>query len=292
MIQHAPDDLTVTVTAEVTLAALQQELAKRGQWLPVDPPGAGDLTIRALIDANASGPRRFGFGTIREQLLGLRVCLPDGRELRAGGQVVKNVAGYDLCKLFVGAHGRLGAIHEATFKLRPLPEAEQFVQHRCDSLDTASTLIEAIVAAELNPVVLDLVSPATVVVGFAGSREEVDWQLAKAGELGLTEAATLGYDRAFPHKVSVLPSKLVDTIQQMGLTEFVARAGNGVIGLEQSLGSAGAPSTHCACSGPSGSPSHDRMAGRSRGEGEPPGEPQLGVRRLEQRLEEAFGGHR
>ncbi len=225
-IEHVPEDMTVTVPAEVALAALQVELARRGQWLPVDPPQPEKLTIRALLDTNASGPRRFGYGTIREHLIGISVALPKGQTIKAGGKVVKNVAGYDLCKLFVGARGELGTIQEATFKLRPLPETERFVQSKCATLEQASELIEKVLDSALTPVVLDLVSPATVVVGFAGAREDVDWQLQ---QLGWGEPATLGYDRPFPQKLSVLPSKLVETVRDLQPKDFVARAGNGVI---------------------------------------------------------------
>ncbi|MEI6085463.1 MAG: FAD-binding oxidoreductase [Verrucomicrobiota bacterium] len=220
--------MTVTVAGEVSLASLQTELAKNGQWLPVDPPG--NHTIRTLLDSNSSGPRRYGFGTIREHLLGLRVQMGN-QVINAGGKVVKNVAGYDLCRLMVGANGTLGAILEATFKLRPLPEVEQFVQKQCASLDEAGALIAAVQDSPVLPVVLDLISPATVVVGLADTREDVEWQLQ---QLTFTEPATLDYNREFPQRVSVLPSKLIETVR--GLTTFVARAGNGVVYLDSSAG--------------------------------------------------------
>lgn len=223
-LEHIPEDMTVTVSADVWLPEMQRELAKRGQWLPVDPPGTP--TIRTLLDTNTSGPRRFAFGTIREHLLGLRVRLVDGREIKAGGKVVKNVAGYDLCKLFVGANGTLGEILEATFKLRPLPEVESFVQKRCGSLDEAEALINSVLDSLVTPVVLDLVPPATVVVGVAGTREEVDWQ---SSQLAAKEPTTLAYNRDFPNRMSVLPSKLTATLRDLKAKEFVARAGNGVI---------------------------------------------------------------
>jgi FAD/FMN-containing dehydrogenase len=233
---HVPEDMTVTVAAEVTLAALQAELGQRGQWLPVDPPGM--LTVRQLLDTNASGPRRFGYGTIREHLLGIKVALPGGKQIKAGGQVVKNVAGYDLCKLFVGAGGELGTIQEAIFKLRPLPEAERFVQKQCATLEEAGKLIEMVLDSALVPVVLDLIAPATVIVGLAGTREEVEWQLE---QLGWNEPATLDYSRGFPQKVSVLPSKLIETLRELKLKEFVARAGNGVIHYDGPPMAGGAP---------------------------------------------------
>jgi FAD/FMN-containing dehydrogenase len=246
MLQHTPEDMTATVEAGLTLERFQERLAEHGQWLPIDPPQPNRLTIGALLAVNKSGPRRFGYGTIRESLLGLKVALADGRLINAGGKVVKNVAGYDLCKLFVGSRGTLGVIVEATFKLRPLPEAEQFIQATCDSLERAGALIEAVLASELTPVVLDLHRGLTlhaprstlhVLLGFVGTREEVDWQLAKARELGLNMPATLQHEQAFwstdttaaVHSVSVLPSKLIDTLGSLDDAPFVARAGNGIV---------------------------------------------------------------
>jgi len=121
VLEYTPEDMTVSVEAGLTLAQLQTRLAEHNQWLPMDPPGADTLTIGALLAANRSGPRRFGYGTVREHLLGIKVVLADGRVIKAGGKVVKNVAGYDLCKLFVGSHGTLGVIVEATFKVLPRP---------------------------------------------------------------------------------------------------------------------------------------------------------------------------
>ncbi|HEU0011349.1 MAG TPA: FAD-binding oxidoreductase [Verrucomicrobiae bacterium] len=156
ILEHTPEDMTVTVEAGATLANLQRTLAARGQWLPIDPPRPGRLTLAAMLDSNASGPRRAGFGTIRDYLIGLRVALADGRLVRSGGKVVKNVAGYDLMKLFIGARGTLGVIVEATFKLLPLPGAEFFVQARCESLESAERLIAAVLDSELTPTVFDL----------------------------------------------------------------------------------------------------------------------------------------
>ena len=155
IVEHAPEDMTVTVESGITLAALQGQLAHRRQWLPIDPPHADQTTIGSILAANASGPRRFGFGTVREHLIGIKVALADGTLIKAGGKVVKNVAGYDLCKLFIGSRGTLGVIVEATFKLRPLPEAEQFVQARCESLSQASALVQQVLASDLTPVVVD-----------------------------------------------------------------------------------------------------------------------------------------
>ncbi len=124
ILDYHPEDMTVTAEAELLLSDLQSRLKENGQWLPIDPPFPERTTIGELISQNLSGPRRYAFGTIREHLLGLTVQLADGRVVKSGGKVVKNVAGYDLHKLFVGSRGTLGTIVQATFKVRPSPEKE------------------------------------------------------------------------------------------------------------------------------------------------------------------------
>ena len=188
--QHIPEDMTVTVDGGMSLEALSSELAKRGQWLPIDVPDPARVTVEALLSENFTGPRRLGYGTVRDYLIGLKVVLADGRVVEAGGKVVKNVAGYDLPKLFIGSRGSLGVIVEATFKLRPISEVEIFLQRSFESLEKAESTINAILESELTPHVLDLHRlnhDVTVVVGFAGTREEVAWQSAKATALGIRE---------------------------------------------------------------------------------------------------------
>ena len=225
----------------MTLAELQKTLGAQGQWLPIDPPDAERLSIGALLTSNPSGPRRFGYGTVRDYVIGLTAVMADGRMIHSGGNVVKNVAGYDLMKLFIGSRGSLGVIVEATFKLRPIPEAETFVAAKCDSLEAADKLIDAVLESELTPIVLDLHNLAsgngtsTLVLGFAGTGDEVDWQLAKAADLGIKTASSLDYAKAMDgpafsfQRISVLPSKMIETIRRLDPAPFIARAGNGVI---------------------------------------------------------------
>lgn len=242
VLEHTPEDLTVTVEAGCTLKALQTQLAQRGQWLPLDPPHADRLTIADAIAFNPSGPRRFGFGTIRDHLIGLQVVLADGRLVRNGGKVVKNVAGFDLLKLFVGAEHSLGFVVEATFKLLPRPETECFVRARCDSLDEARVRLSSVIDSPITPMVLDLHNDTlhggnfSVVAGFGGSFAEVDWQLGRAAELGFAEPATLDYEEHFwdleptpPRRWSVPPASVVDRLLELDGTAFLARAGNGTI---------------------------------------------------------------
>ena len=123
VVEHEPADLTATVLAGRTLADFQAHLASAGQFLPLDPPSATEATIGGILAANASGPSRHAHGTARDLLLGLRFVQADGRVIKAGGRVVKNVAGYDMCRLLIGSLGTLGVIVEACFRLTPLPKA-------------------------------------------------------------------------------------------------------------------------------------------------------------------------
>jgi len=120
-ITHEPADLVATAEAGMTLREFQKRLAAAGQWLPVDPADDGSATIGGVVAAGASGAQSFGYGPLRSFVIGMRGVLADGRQIKAGGNVVKNVAGYDLCKLFTGSYGTLALITEVTFKLRPLP---------------------------------------------------------------------------------------------------------------------------------------------------------------------------
>lgn len=121
LIEHEPADLTVTVQAGATLGALQQRLAAASQMIPFDASLPDSATVGGVLAANASG--LSASSTPRDFTIGLRVVTADGRITRAGGNVVKNVAGYDLCKLYIGSLGTLGVIVEATFKTFPLPRA-------------------------------------------------------------------------------------------------------------------------------------------------------------------------
>lgn len=121
VIDHVPADLTVTVGAGTRVADLAAALARAGQFLPLDPPHADEATIGGVIAANSNGFWRARYGAVRDLLIGTRTALADGTVARAGGRVVKNVAGYDLDKLLVGSFGTLGVIAEATLKVLPVP---------------------------------------------------------------------------------------------------------------------------------------------------------------------------
>jgi glycolate oxidase FAD binding subunit len=156
-IDHAPGDLTVTVGAGVRLAALQEALAKAGQWLPVDPPLAGRQTIGGMLAINLSGPLSLAYGGLRDMVIGMRVAGPDGVVTKSGGKVVKNVTGFDVGKAHIGALGTLGVVLEASFKVAPLPKRDVAVVALFDSLAQAIKASQELLAHPSAPQALEVV---------------------------------------------------------------------------------------------------------------------------------------
>ena len=121
-IEHDHANLTVTVQSGITLAALREILSRRQQFLPFDAPRPAQTTIGGTVAVNINGPRRGCYGGIRDLVIGMKVALITGAQIKAGGKVVKNVAGYDMCKLFTGSLGTLGVITEVTVRVAPIAE--------------------------------------------------------------------------------------------------------------------------------------------------------------------------
>ena len=145
IIDHEPADLTVTVGAGTRIADIAVVLERAGQFLPLDPPHGDEATIGGVIAANSNGFWRARYGGVRDLLIGTRIALADGTVARAGGRVVKNVAGYDLDKLIVGSFGTLGVIVEATLKVLPLPAASDGLVGRFARSQDAFAAADAIV---------------------------------------------------------------------------------------------------------------------------------------------------
>ena len=194
LVEHEPGDLTVTVEAGSTLEALQTALGQRGQWLPLDPPQPARATVGGVLATNAAGPRRHGYGTARDLVLGVRVIGADGALVKAGGKVVKNVAGYDLAKLYIGALGTLGLVVDVTLKLRPRPEAEEVVAAAFADISGAARAAAALLGTPLSPHAVELTAPAAghaavpagaaaLLVGFDGLPATVGWQGDEAARL-------------------------------------------------------------------------------------------------------------
>jgi len=193
IIRHEPADLVATAEAGTTLAEFQEQLAGAGQWLPIDPPDDGRATLGGVVATGLGGAQAFGYGLPRSFVIGMRVVLADGRSIKAGGNVVKNVAGYDTCKLFTGSCGTLGLITELTFKLRPLP-AETRTIIANGSLSSLLAAGRAVISGPLFPLAVELLSPrmakylkvgerqsdCALLVRFAGASRSVVSQTAQA----------------------------------------------------------------------------------------------------------------
>jgi glycolate dehydrogenase FAD-binding subunit len=122
VVEHDHANLTATVQSGITLSALQSSLAAKKQFVPLDAPFPDRATIGGAVATNLNGPRRSYYGSVRDLVIGMRVVLASGEQIKAGGKVVKNVAGYDMCKLFAGSLGTLGIITEVTLRMAPIPE--------------------------------------------------------------------------------------------------------------------------------------------------------------------------
>src|SRR6185503_15488405 len=169
VVSVSPADLVATVQAGASLEALRRRLADYGMWLALDPPGRPERSIGSVIATATAGPLRHGFGPVRDHVLGCSVATGDGRLVNAGGRVVKNVAGYDLTKLQVGGFGGFGIIAEVHLRLRALPRADATLLAH-GPRDTLTSAARELVAANLLPGALELLSPALAA--------ESDWVLA------------------------------------------------------------------------------------------------------------------
>ena len=169
VVAHEHADLTATVQAGARLDEVNRILARHGQWLPIES-AFEESTIGGAIATNDSGPLRHRYGTPRDLLIGIRLALTDGRLIKAGGNVVKNVAGYDIGRLMSGSHGSLAAIVSATFKLSPIPAATETLVATFDRADTLVAAVSAITSSQLEPAAIEVrTGPAGSSVGSAAS---------------------------------------------------------------------------------------------------------------------------
>ncbi|MEV4012035.1 FAD-binding oxidoreductase [Nonomuraea angiospora] len=173
LIEHAAGDLVVRAQAGLTMDALAAALAEQGQELALDPPFREHTTVGGTLATATAGPRAFRYGTARDLLIGITVVLPDGTIARSGGRVVKNVAGYDLGKLFTGSQGTLGVIAEATFRLHPLPAERRWL---VATTEPANDVLLRLAASQAEPSAVEIDCPdgteTTVAVLVEGSAAE------------------------------------------------------------------------------------------------------------------------
>ena len=193
VVEHASGDLVARIRAGTRMGDVQAVLAQAGQEIALDVPG--DASVGGVIGSGLAGPRRLRYGTPRDLLIGMTIVRADGTIAKSGGKVVKNVAGYDLGKLFAGSAGTLGLITEAIFRLHPLPEARAYVTAEYVAVSVAC---DAVAAAANSPLVSSAVElsraepggPVQVGVLLEGSADGVAARAVRmAGLLGHGEVA-------------------------------------------------------------------------------------------------------
>jgi glycolate oxidase FAD binding subunit len=188
IIEHVPGDQIVRTQAGLKLQDLQENLAGSDQMLGVDPPGEG-ATVGGIVAANSSGPRRLRYGTIRDLIIGIKVVLADGTVAKAGGKVVKNVAGYDLSKLFTGSLGTLGVIAEANFRLHPIRQSARTVFLEVDDYHKIPEVTQALTHSSFSQFVLDALemrwegNRGVIAALFEGIEPAVEAQSSRAVEI-------------------------------------------------------------------------------------------------------------
>ncbi len=192
IVDYTPRDMTIVVEAGVRMADLAMTLASEGQHLPIDVPRATGATIGGVVATNWSGPRRYGYGTIRDYVIGINAVDGRGTPFKGGGRVVKNVAGYDFCKLLTGSLGTLGVVTQLAFKVKPRPERVATILCECAELSTADKVLTNLASLEATPTAIDLligkaweIEPAIrnpqseirnqLAIRFEGTEPEIDW---------------------------------------------------------------------------------------------------------------------
>jgi glycolate oxidase FAD binding subunit len=248
IVEYEPADLTVTVEAGMRLTELQRILGEQGQFLALDPPLEDAATIGGAIATNASGALRFAYGTARDLVIGTRVANPDGTITHAGGRVVKNVAGYDLNKLYIGSLGTLAIIVELSFKLAPIPPSLATVAGELTDAASVRSLVGTVLRSPLSPLAIELIGSRQVAFRVGGYPQAVERQVRDlsalitnhSGQLLEVDWSQLMADRLSAHRRDIVlkasapisASPTLVEILERNLRELApmvwAHAGNGV----------------------------------------------------------------
>jgi glycolate oxidase FAD binding subunit len=219
VVQHEPAEMIVRVRAGTSVAELDAALAEGGQTIALDPPDAERATVGGVLAVGHSGPRRLGWGPVRDSLLEARYVSAGGQLIRAGGPVVKNVSGFDLCRLLVGSLGTLGLLAEVVLRVRPRPPAAVWLRGAPDDPDRLRRAL-------LRPSSI-LWDGATTWVLLEGHAADVDAEIKALGR----EFAPVGAPPPLPNggRWSVAPSALQEAVMGLEPGSFVAEFGVGIV---------------------------------------------------------------
>jgi glycolate oxidase FAD binding subunit len=250
VLSYEPKDLTISVEAGLPWAEFSRLLAENRQMVPLDPPFAALATVGGVVAANSSGPRRRLYGTARDLVIGMTFATLEGKLVKCGGMVVKNVAGLDMGKLMIGSFGTLAALAVLNFKLQPMPQVERLFLLSFDSLDTAIAARDKILKSVLQPASLDLLNPmAAAIVGWSGYIlaiqaggnaaviDRYERELREMGNFQISDTPSplpeftpwylATHENAAVVRISCTLSQLGDVVRALN-APVVARAGSGV----------------------------------------------------------------
>ncbi len=282
VVDYPHEDMTITVGSGITIAQLQNTLAEQGQRLPVDVPQCEQATLGGAIATNQSGPRRYGCGTLRDYVIGVTAVDGRGVVFSGGGRVVKNVAGYDFCKLLIGSRGTLGILTQVTLKVLPKPETSALFSAPVANENELRAVLEGIASSPLTPVTIDYVRGVAwpgvfaeenadngrVVIGFEGTRDELAWLQETLAENSRSWGARFehvaedrqtaawqalsefpaGDPAALTFVANVVPSGVPEFLAAVNKIDpaasLLARAGNGIVYIRTSLSAADAVAAH------------------------------------------------
>ena len=252
VVDYPARDMTITVQAGMTLGQLQETLEAENQQLPID--ASPSTKLGALVAGDIAGSRQFGYGTLRDYLIGMEAVDGQGRIFHAGGRVVKNVAGYDLCRLMVGSRGTLGVLTQLTFKLKPLPEHTALRSFYFDAAAHLATALDRLNETAATPVILDFSanvagttgpsnSPFGLHIGVEGTEAACQWQIDQLIEdcqhsIDGPNASTLRGWQSGQICLRTLPSLLVDVVRKLNDAGYACHghAGNGILFVEEKPG--------------------------------------------------------
>ena len=274
VVDYPARDMTVTVQAGMPVSELKKIFAEEKQQLPIDEFDSS-ITVGALVAGDVAGPRQYGYGTLRDYVIGIEAVDGRGRIFHAGGRVVKNVAGYDLCRLMVGSRGSLGILTQVTFKLKPLPEHSLLRSFRFENPGDFETALTRLNVSAANPVLLDFnfasatpvqqqsgdagcdraSHPYALHIGVEGTQAACSWQAeqlrndcADGEEITPDDSTAVSADHhcrdagyRWKHdavRIRTFPSKLVAVAAELGASGYSSQghAGNGILFVQNEIG--------------------------------------------------------
>ena len=246
ILEYDPDEFVFTALAGTPIADISKTLSGHGQFLPFDPPWAGSgATLGGTVAAGLNGPGQFRYGGVRDFIIGAKFIDGSGQRLKGGGKVVKNAAGFDFPKLFVGSIGRLGILYELTFKVFPAPQAYMTLSFNLGNVQSALKAACSLAGSHFEPFAIDIIPPGRLEIRIGGNHQaneitaglvEVFMNLPAQRSVGEEEKSIWSNLRDFTWakenlllKIALIPSmvcELDQALEKIDVPRHYSAAGN------------------------------------------------------------------